>query len=292
MPEVCEVCLTSQYLESCVGDSITSIKIVHGRYLKTPIKGLNKLTFPLKIINIDTKGKFMWMTLMHNNNTYYMLNTFGLTGKWFLEELNSTRVKFRLKSDKEKYNLYFDDARNFGTIEFTDDIEILNKKLNKLAPDLLKTDYTEKNIEDRLDAMKTSKRTIVDILMSQDEGKGIGSGLGNYLTPEILYRAKISPYRTVSSLSSADIARLTKAIKHTLRLCYITNTTHYIEHLKKFLEKHNTKKFPNYRSDVDIGNEVFEFKVYGKKFDAKGNEILRDEIIKGRNMYWCPDVQH
>ena len=135
MPEVCEVCLTSQYLSNIIGRSITNIEILKGRYIKTPIKG--KIKFPSKIIDVNSKGKFMWMTLEHNGKTYYLLNTFGLTGQWSLEKLKYNNIKFKLNEG----NLYFGDMRNFGTIEFTDNIDVLNKKLNKLTPDFLKTSF-------------------------------------------------------------------------------------------------------------------------------------------------------
>ena len=93
-----------------------------GRYTKKQIKGYDDIKFPLKIQSIGTKGKFMWFTLAHNDDVYYMLNTFGLTGKWSFDKLNASHVKFVIESPTEKYNLYFSDVRNFGTIEFTKNI--------------------------------------------------------------------------------------------------------------------------------------------------------------------------
>jgi len=135
MPEVCEVCLTSQYLSDAIGKSILKMEILKGRYLKKAPKG--KMKFPSKIVNVDSKGKFMWMTLEHDGKPYYLLNTFGLTGQWSFDKLEYNNIRFKLDDG----NLYFGDMRNFGTIEITDDIKILNKKLNKLAPDFLKTSF-------------------------------------------------------------------------------------------------------------------------------------------------------
>lgn len=135
MPEVCEVCLTSQYLSNAIGKIITKMEILKGRYTKTPPKG--KIKLPSKIVDVDSKGKFMWMTLEHNGNSYYLLNTFGLTGQWSFEKLEYNNIRFKLNEG----NIYFGDMRNFGTIEFTDNIDVLNKKLNKLAPDFLKTSF-------------------------------------------------------------------------------------------------------------------------------------------------------
>ncbi len=109
MPEVCEVCLTAQYLNWIVGHEITQINVIGGRYLKKDIKGIDKLKFPLKITGIDTKGKFMWFTLMHNDKTFYMLNTFGLTGKWSFDKFDRTEISHVTKIQVNRFcsNLEF-----------------------------------------------------------------------------------------------------------------------------------------------------------------------------------------
>jgi formamidopyrimidine-DNA glycosylase len=294
MPEVCEVCLTAQYLSLIIGDNITKLEVTSGRYTKTPIKGLTNVKYPLKVVDIDTKGKFLWMTLQHNDDTYYLMNTFGLTGMWSFDELEHTHFVMTVKSNTKTYHVYFSDMRNFGTIEITTDKSKLEKKLTKLGDDLLKTKYSASDIQIRLDKLNQKKK-IVEVMMSQEANKGIGSGLGNYLVPEILYRAKISPLRTVSSLTKHDVERLTDTMKTVLRLCYISNKTEYIEHLKSFLDKHSKKvsvgKFPDYHKSQKVGHEKFEFKVYGRKIDNLGNEVIGDKIITGRTTYWVPNVQ-
>jgi len=291
MPEICEVILTAQFLSKYIGDEITKIKILRGRYTKKDIKGYDVIEFPLKIISIKTKGKFMWFELSHNEKKYYLLNTFGLTGKWFDEKLDFCNVKFHLKSDND---LYFDDVRNFGTLEFTNDVKNLNKKLDRLGDDLLQNPPNFEELKQRLEKINKTKKIAV-VMMEQNKKNGIGSGLGNYLVPEILYRSGISPNRHIIDLSKKDIENLLHSMKYILKLCYITNTTDYVSHLSTFLKTHRNKvksgKFPNYISDVKIENETFDFKVYRKKMDEFGNKIIGEEIIKGRTTYWCPNVQ-
>lgn len=295
MPEVCEVRLTAQYLSSMIGHKITHIKIIDGRYSKKIMKGYDTLEFPLKIKEINTKGKFMWFTLTHNDETYYMLNTFGLTGKWSFEKLEYSHIKFNIENKTKKYNLYFSDVRNFGTIEFTTDIKVLNKKIEKLGVDLLQTSLSDDEFQKIVKSLKNKKKKIVIVLMSQDAKDGIGSGLGNYLVPEILYRSKISPHRTINSLTKQDLITLNKAIKYQLKLCYISNTTNYISHLAKFLVSHRKNvengKFPDYHKNVKIGKEKFEFNVYRRKIDNNGNKVIGEVIIPGRTTYWVSDVQ-
>jgi len=120
-----------------------------------------------------------------------------------------------------------------------------------------------------VEQVKNKKKKIVEILMSQEIHKGIGSGLGNYLVPEILYDAQLSPHRTLDSLTHKELLTLSHSIKHILRLCYMTNETKYIGHLEGFLKEHKKlvaeHKFPNYHSSVKIGKEKFQFRVYRKK---------------------------
>lgn len=296
MPEICEVCLTSQYLSKIIGMFITKITALHGRYVKNDIKGLKNIEFPLKIINIETKGKFLWMTLQNpKKEQIYMMNTFGLTGAWSFEKFKVNNIKIGIKTKNEKLNLYFSDIRNFGTIQFTDDYKIVKSKLDKLAPDILQNDMSEKEFICIVKSPKIQNKKIVIVLMSQEKRNGIISGLGNYLVPEILYYAKLSPHRLISSLSANDIKNLYNSVRYMLRLCYMYNDTKYIEHLSEFLSEHTNniknKIFPNYLNDVKISRKTLQFNVYRKKQDLLGNEIIGEEIIKNRTTYWCPSVQ-
>jgi formamidopyrimidine-DNA glycosylase len=306
MPEICEIVLTSQYLLSKLKNRyITSIQVLSGRYTHQKLSGLEliKNNKPLKIINIDSKGKFMWFELeSETGEKFYVMNTFGLTGMWEFEKGNSSRIKFQVTNNDndKKYNLYYTDDRNFGTIEITNDIKKLNKKLNMLAPDFLKTNFTLASFNNWIAVYmsKSKKRKttqIVKLLSAQDVKNGIGSGLGNYLVPEILYRAKISPCREIGSLTKPEITELYKMIKYVLKLCYLSNTIGYMINLGDYIQKHKElvkkNKLPNYHPDVDIKNDNFEFLVYRQKKDKNNNPIVGDEIIKGRTTYWCPNIQ-
>ena len=88
MPEVCEVCITSQYLWYYLQEKqLYNIDILSGRYKKNGIKNLNYImeNMPLTITKIDSYGKFMWIELNDNKNSFYIMNTFGLTGKWIIQ---------------------------------------------------------------------------------------------------------------------------------------------------------------------------------------------------------------
>lgn len=278
MPEVAEIALTAEILNKYLKNkSILAFDFIGGRYTKKDPVGYQDFldNLPLQIKKIDSKGKFLWFELVNNKKqNWYIFNTFGLTGMWSLEEPKYTKAIVSYDSGV----VYFSDVRNFGTFKFTKNKNELKKKLDKLAPDFLKSDVD-------ISKIRNYKIPIVKILMDQTK---IGSGLGNYLVPEILYRAKISPHRLGSSLSKNEIAKLEYNIDYTTKLAYIDNHVGYMINLE---DEANKLKRKNYHSYIKLKNKTFEFLVYRQKVDPKGNPVKRESIIKGRTTYWVPIIQ-
>jgi formamidopyrimidine-DNA glycosylase len=300
MPEVVEIAITAQYLLSKLKNKeITEFKVLSGRYTHQDLEGekIIKNNLPIKIKDIDSKGKFMWFELKNQKKEIYLMNTFGLTGEWSFEKQKNSRLEIKVD---DKY-LYFTDDRNFGTIIITDEKDDLDKKINKLADDVLKTEFTEEEYLNKFKAYVSKSKTrknisIVKFLMEQDKTKSIGSGIGNYLSVEILYRAKISPHRQLGDLSDDEIKEIAYWIKKVTKLCYLSNVTGYMIRLEDYVKPHREKvekgELPEYHKDIKIKkDEEFEFLVYRQKKDKHGNEVKNDEIIKGRSTYWVPKIQ-
>ena len=118
-------------------------------------------------------------------------------------------------------NLIFTDFRNFGTLTFTNDPQILDYELNKLAPDITDKTTTFKIIYERVNDLTLSqkKQRLEDIIIDQ---RIIVSGIGNYLKAEILYDAKINPLRKVNNLSKDEWLTIynstKKNIKHRFKI--------------------------------------------------------------------------
>lgn len=305
MPELCEVALMAQYLfKKLKNKYITDINIIAGKYKRKPMDNINLLqNTKNKVISIDSKGKFMWFELKdEKNDPIYVMFWFGLTGEWSFFTGKNDRIIFNVESKEgKKYNLYFSDQRNFGTIQITKDKNILDTKINSLAPDLLKTSFTVPQFSlwyhNYLDSYpKRHNMTLVDLLMRQDNGDGIVSGIGNYLSAEILYRAKLSPHRKINSLSNHEINELGKTIKYIVKQCYISNKTGYMKTFGNFIDEHKQGvkdgTYPDYHSDIQNPDD-FEFLVYKKKFDKLNNPVTPEVIIKSpkRTTYWVPAIQ-
>lgn len=301
MPEVSELVLTSQYLESKIKNkTITNVKIVSGKYLKKKIKHLDLLTKnKYKIKEIDSHGKVMWFKLSYSNNTIYLVSHFGLTGGWGFEDRDDVRLTFTIDNDKM---LYYYDTRNFGNIEIFITQNEFNNRIDKLAPDVLKTEFTDNDFILMVEGFlsKNSKRKdqlIFKVLMNQNKTNGIVSGLGNYLTAEILYDAKLSPYRKIGSLTKSELKTLSHSIKYITKLSYYNNSMGYMLKFNDFIKKHkegiDKGKYPNYHKDIKIKkNDSFSFKVYRQKEDPKNNPVYADKKLnKNRTTYWSPTIQ-
>jgi formamidopyrimidine-DNA glycosylase len=299
MPEGPEIIITTQYLLSKLKTkNILSFKVLSGRYTHQTLKGKNYMkNYPVKINDINSKGKFIWFELKDNsNNNIYLMNTLGMTGIWSFYKTNSSRIMFIIKSKTKKnktYNLYFNDQRNFGTIEFTKDKEVLHKKINSLAPDILKSNMSVKELLEHTKLfMKKSRKNmnLVKILMDQ---KTLVSGIGNYLTAEILYDAKLNPHRELTDLDNNELKQFVISMRKISKYAYYDNITGYMNNFINFMNSHSTKIdkniFPNYLPDIKKGR--FVFKVYQMDKDPYGNNVKRDSIIKNRTIHWVPKIQ-
>lgn len=304
MPEVVEVCLTAMYLDYTLkGKSILKLHPISGRYVTHDLKGLHLLKYPCHVVEVNSKGKFLWFVVTNSDNTTsYIMNTFGLDGKWGTVKHKHSDVEL-LYNDKK---LYFTDKIKYGTIEITNNIDVLNNKLNSLGPDLLKISFSNddfyKRIHDYLhkkDKINKNRQNkeIVKVLM--DQSTQLGSGIGNYLVAEILYDAKISPHTKMIDLynNKVLVSRLAHSIKYIIKLSFMNADIGYLEDmdssLTKFMKKIRINPItPNlYHPDIDVGNTKFKFNVYQQKKDPLGNKILRDKIITGRTTYWSPKIQ-
>lgn len=284
MPEGAEVALTAEILNNfCKGKSIRQIYINSGRYTKKIPDNFNEFQnyLPLKIKKIDSKGKFLWFECIEKNNvSWFIWNTFGLTGAWSFTEDKFTRISLELNTEEK---IYFTDLRNFGTLKFVNNKFEMKKKLRSLGPDFLKCDNLN------LDKISKYNTPIVQLLMDQ---KKIGSGLGNYLVAEILYKAKISPHRLGVNMSDDDILHLTYWIKYIIKKAYLYNNTKYVSHIQNLLKN---KSYKNYHPEIKIKEKKFNFSVYKKKKDPYGNDVIGEKIVGNgsnkRTTYWVPDVQ-
>lgn len=239
------------------GSVLKNIKINGGRYSKSshgPPNNFQKFirALPSKIVDFNCKGKFIWVTLA---NGYVIFLTLGLTGHFMTDCGKYCHLIF----NTTKGTFYIDDMRNFGTIKFCSK-EDLAKKLKKLGPDILTNNIISNLFIEIMRSVKQDKMIGIVLL---DQTKI--SGIGNYLRSDILYHAKISPYRTLKSLSDKDLRQILKSAKK--------------------IVKNSIKK------QLKNGIHKYNFLVYKQKKTKNGFKVIRQKIGKDRNIYWVPTIQ-
>lgn len=268
MPEGPEVKHMGHKLSKLITNKeLININILSGRYkIHEPPKNYKLMvqSLPTKVLKVSTKGKFIYIWFQNN---YYLWNTLGMTGQWTKLKHKHSHVEFVFKNK----SIYFTDMRNFGTIRFSFDPKSLQDKLSIIGPDILELDTNQTYLFSRLLKIKTNK-PIAQLLLNQP----IISGIGNYLRADILWYAKLSPYRTIKSLSKTELNNLYNSIIEISWFNYDFDKGVKLKKIKniKFFKKYHYLDFFIYQQDTDI----------------YGNKIIR-ETINTRTIHWCPNYQ-
>lgn len=290
MPEVIEVKKYADFLlKTMKNKKLLKLNILNGRYKKHgPFSNYEKLSvlLPLKIVDIQSKGKFMYIIF---ENNWILFVTLGLTGGWVSKKnnifyfplaseyigskdvnqykknaLNHLNVEFIIDG---KPIIYFYDMLSFGTLKVVEDPIELTKKLKSLSYDIMdmETSYDLFQIQIK----KRQNKEIGIVLIDQK----VLSGIGNYLRSDILWMSKISPFRLVKDLSEKERKEIYKNAK-------LLTSGNYHGTAK------GKKQLPS-----DFGRNFF---VYMQKKDIYDNPVHKELLYEGsqrRYIYWVKEIQ-
>jgi len=298
MPEINEVRQYADFIKSKLKNkNVTQINIINGRYKKHgPFEKYSHITnhLPIKVLDVKTKGKFMYIKFDHN---IYLFCTLGLSGGWvfkhydkfehpvILEYLKKEEVDSYMSTSLKHLNvefktahgsLYFYDTLSFGTLKVIDTEKELEKKLNSIGADIMDEATDFKIFEEAITKSKNQKKEIGIVLMDQ---KTI-SGIGNYLRADILWLCKISPFRKVNKLSENEL----KKIFHNAKL--LTWGQYDKKEAKRLKIMTSKDKLPS-----DYGRDFF---VYYEDEDVYGNKVSKEELYEGsqkRFIYYVKNYQ-
>lgn len=299
MPEIVEIKKYCDFIKKLIlNKKVKQVKILKGRYKKHgKFEGYEEFTkdLPLKLLNIDSKGKFMFFTFEGN---YTMYCTLGLSGGWAFNKKDSDKYKFpdimeflnvkdieeyrdkslnhlNIEFKFDKGSLLFFDTLSYGTISISNDEKKLQKKLKELGPDVMDKDLTVKTFKEQIQKQENKKIGIV--LVNQK----ILSGIGNYLRADILWVAKISPHRLVKDLTDTEIKKIYQASRDLTWGDYDKKEGKRLGIISK-----------NFKSPHDYDRNFF---VYYESEDIDGNHVKKEELCEGsqkRMIFWVPNVQH
>jgi formamidopyrimidine-DNA glycosylase len=239
-----------------------------------------------KILDIKRRGKNIIFKL---SDDYYLLIHQKLTGhlllgKWKFEGREwISEIEGPLKEDPmnkflhliflldDKRQLALSDLRKFAKIELLKKGE-LEKELKKIGPEPLEENFSFEKFKEAL--AKKRKGKIKQVLMDQE----VIAGIGNIYSDEILWKAKVHPFKRVEKLKEEELREIFKAMK---------------EILQKAIEV-GGESISDFRR---ISGEKGGFDSLRKVYRREGEKCLRcGSIIKKiklaqRSAHYCPGCQ-
>jgi formamidopyrimidine-DNA glycosylase len=151
-----------------------------------------------RIKSIERFGKFIGIRLDRG----WLVVHLGMTGKLLV---NGARAKWtHAVFTLDRGELLYEDPRQFGRIEFGEE---LPARVAALGPEPLDVE-----IDDFAERLAQRRSPIKAVLLNQ----AVIRGVGNIYADEALFRAGIHPKRIAASLSRPRVTRLLAAIKEVL----------------------------------------------------------------------------
>lgn len=226
MPELPEVETTVKDLwEKILGRKIEDVWTDFPKMIKKPkdFKDFVKEIKRRKIENIRRRGKNILITLSGNKTLLIHQKLTGhlLLGKWKkknnkwqpppgpLSEKVNTYIHLLFTFD-DGQQLALSDLRKFAKAELFNKDE-LKKELSSLGPEPLDKSFTFENFTG---ALGRARGKIKQVLMDQT----VIVGIGNIYSDEILWQAKVHPFKEISQLSEKELKNIYQAIRKTLPL--------------------------------------------------------------------------
>lgn len=265
MPELPEVETVKRMIEPhIIGRTINKVTLYKPKIISHPdADEFCILISGKKIESINRRGKFL---IIHIGDSLNIILHLRMTGRLLIVPSGipverHTHIIFHLS---DKIDLRFIDTRAFGRFWLIkDDEDDLFSGISKLG--LEPFDYRF-NAEYLINNAGKSRRSIKQCLLDQC----IVTGIGNIYSDEILFEAKILPFRQAASLTNYEWSSLARIIPAVLQKAIDNNSTAEQE----------------YKSNP-------MFKVYGhaKEPCPVCGMPLNKTVINGRSSVYCSNCQ-
>lgn len=232
-----------------------------------------------KIVDIFRKGKVVSFQLNNKKILFVHPKMSGhfLVGKWrqvggvWLSDDNKVLKYVHLIFWLDDSSMIaFSDLRQFARIELWDMKKISDAEIiQKLGVDALEITFSQfKKITEN------SRKKIKQLLMDQK----LIAGVGNIYADEILFRAKIHPFRLAKNLTGQEIKRIHSLIYPIL---------------EKAINLGGSSISDFFHTNGESGTFQKEIRVYrrnGKKCLTCGT-IIKKQKMASRSTYFCPKCQ-
>ena len=269
MPELPEVEVVRRGLEENLINSTISFVAVFEKKLRWPVPAnLSRKITGRRLVKVERKSKWL---LLHFD-PYWLIIHLGMSGSLFIKS-NDAKIQIHdriIFCFKQGIQLIFNDPRKFGSVHLVKDPENF-KFFKKLSPEPWDELVT------CLYCYNMAIGKSVNLKSFVLSGRPI-TGVGNIYACEILFLAKLNPFKPVHEVSEKEWERFifeSRAILH------------------KAIESGGTTLRDFSGVDGKPGYFFRELYVYGQEGESCPTCGLRIEKIKqqGRSTYYCPYCQ-
>ena len=274
MPELPEVETVCRALSKVIKKSRIKKIEFYRKDLRWQVKDNLEVTLKNNIF-IDPYRRGKYILIPTNMDNIFLIHL-GMSGQIRIKKKDIIQQHDHMRMIVENNNKYFvvtyNDTRRFGYID------LFRKKdlrehflLSKIGVEPLGTELT---IEYLYNIFKKRVVNIKNALIDQK----IIAGIGNIYASEILYEAKINPFRKVNSLSKNDLNSIIKCTKIILNKSIDVGGTTIRDHMQP---------------DGSLGYFKQKLKVYGK-VDEKCitcKNLIVKEVISNRSTFICKHCQ-
>jgi len=208
MPEFPEVETTVRGLQKVLNRTFVNVWTDSKKQIKMDFNEFEKKIKGKKIKKIWRRGKNIIFNLSEDCSLLIHQKMSGhmLYDKWDESDRHNSYIHLKFTLDNGK-TLALSDLRKFAKVEFKKTEDII-EDLKALGPEPLEIDFNRfKGI------FKNRKGKIKQILMKQE----LIAGIGNIYSDEILWEAKIHPFRDISKLTEQELEDVYKAMGQVLK---------------------------------------------------------------------------
>lgn len=271
MPEIAEVETVRRTLKKQIlHKRIKDVKIYYEKMIESDIKTFKDDLIGDEFIDIKRRGKWLIFEL----NNHYLLSHLRMEGKFFLKNSSDEIVKHEhvIITFSDETDLRYHDTRKFGRMNLIKKQDL--EKTECILKQGLEPGDKDLTPEYLLTKFKNKKLPIKTVLLDQT----IISGLGNIYVNEVLFYARVNPFKRASLVTKEECQNIIKGAD---------------EIIKEAIEMGGTT-IKSYTSSLGVtGRFQQKLKVHKREGEAcfKCGAKIANQKIGGRSTYFCPICQ-
>lgn len=269
MPELPEVETVRNYLkENILNKKILNVEVLYPKMIENDVDFFKEELINHFFKDIHRRGKYLIFEL----DKFYLISHLRMEGKFNIKSVQDEISKHEhVIFYFNDFSLRYDDTRKFGRMKIISK-DSLNDYFKNVGPDA--NNIQNDDLKEILHKTNKSQKCIKTILLDQS----IISGIGNIYADEILFKAKISPFKKGKDISFDELNQIVLYSKEILNEAIKYKGTT----IKSFTSSlYHKGEYQNYLSVHKKENE---------KCKVCSNIIKRSKI-DGRSTYYCPCCQ-